>query len=333
MPPDLTERLDSELGDREVAERLVAARAATVTPVPEALAERHLAAIGEVIGQAGPSRRASVTPGPTWRTILARRLTGAVAATAATAVLALGLAAGGLLPQAPQQVVVDVARTFGLQLPAADAPAEGVDLEDVPAPDELVPPERQGAKVGDDTAGESDAGGDAGQTDSSDDASVGPSDGDGWHRDRDHTAPPSHAEQTPGRSGDAPGHSDQAPGHSGDTPGRSDQAPGRSGDGPGRSDEAPSRSDGGPGRSDEAPGRSDGGPGRSDEAPGHRGDAPGRSGDAPARTSEAPGGSGDAPSHSEDAPGNSGDAPGRSDDAPGNSGDAPGRSDDGAAGS
>ena len=200
-----------------------------------------------------------------------------MAATAAVAVLALGLAAGGLLPEAPQRVVVDVARTFGLDLPSADAAAPDADLSPTPDRSELVP-----ADVHDPADADGSADGRDGANAGSEDAPDGPAYRDQWQRGRDHTEPPGRSEQAPGRPDD-PGRPDE--------PGRSDEAPGRP-ESPGRSDDAPGgRSDDAPGRSDETGARTSQAPGRSEDDPGHSDDDPGRSDDAPGRSDDAdPGG-------------------------------------------
>ncbi len=141
-------RLHHELGDLDLAERLIRARGALVVAVPEPVARAHLRAIE--VATAEPSR----PPAPTWPHpcrpevggsppgggIMQRAVRLAAAATVVAFATIGGLAAAGSLPASAQNLVADAVARVGVDLPRASPPAGPP--TDLPARTGEVPSER-----------------------------------------------------------------------------------------------------------------------------------------------------------------------------------------------
>ena len=258
--------LEGEPVSDEVAADLDILRGLLVrAPAPEVAAE-HLA---RLTGDAGRALRDEGEPAHLDERADRRRIRRqrwAVAAVASVGVV-IGtgsLAAAGVLPSAVQDVVADVARPFGLDLPHS---GDGPDGGDSPTSTSTT------------TGGVSEgAPGSSGEA-------------------------PGQSGGAPGQLGEAPGQSGDAPGQGGSSPGQSGDAPGQSGVAPGQSGGVPGQGGSSPGQSGDAPGQSGVAPGQSGGAPGQGGSSPGQSGGAPGQSGGAPGQGGSTPGQSDEPPG------------------------------
>jgi hypothetical protein len=147
-------RLTRELGDHDLAGRLVHARREVVGPVPHDIARRHLTAIlaasthlaarpdtttpstgFTASHRPGTAASATVVALPT-RTflgaVLERSAKLAVAATIVSLATVGGLAAAGSLPAGAQNLVADVISQVGVELPRPATPPPAVAPGDVP---------------------------------------------------------------------------------------------------------------------------------------------------------------------------------------------------------
>jgi hypothetical protein len=238
--------LEGEPVSDEVSADLDALRRALVHPPSSEIATRHLS---RITGDAGRALRGQGLASH-YDELAARRehrrRRWAVAAVASVGVVlgTGGLAAAGVLPTPVQDVIADVARPFGLDLPHSDdEPGSG-----------------GGGSSTSTTSGSSqDAPGQSGDAPGQGGTSPGQSEG------------------APGQGGTSPGQSDEAPGLGGSPAGQSDEAPGLGGSSPGGS----GNSNAGGNENSNAGGNGNGGV--STEAPGQGGanpsnTAPGQSG-------------------------------------------------------
>lgn len=323
MDDERIERLARELGDEEVAERLIAARGEVVGRVPDHVTRAHMGAIVAELRRDEDAAAGPVTTLPPVPSLGERRRVRAVdAGVLATRIAAGaigiavvttgGLAAANALPAAAQTAVADFAEFVGLDRIGLDLPTPPV------GPPEGVPGDPNGA------------------------ADLGGVDGAPGQVRRDEVPGRSGRSEGPDRTELAPGRSGEATSRTGETPGPIEVPTGRTDQNTGRSDEAPSRSEDAPGPTSEPP--------APDGTQRDRGSTSEPPADAPddlpttrdGTTSGQPGtGSEDVPepestpqpgdqgrSTADDAPAPSGNATGRADDAPqggnGATDDAPG---------
>jgi len=124
-------RLTHDLGDLDLAERVVRARRELVVTVPEPVARAHLQAIE--VAAAEPSRRPAPTRSHPLRPegrgshpgggLVQRTVRLATAATVVALATIGGLAVAGSLPASAQNLVADAVARVGVDLPRAGPPA------------------------------------------------------------------------------------------------------------------------------------------------------------------------------------------------------------------
>ena len=220
-------------------------RLALASPVDDAVAERHLAALfAEADALAATDRHASSAPVAAFRS--RRRLAVAAAGVAVALGATSGLAAANMLPAPAQDAVAATAEVFGVDLPSSD------DVPDTTPGGEA--PARPSSTTGDPT--------DPGQTDGGETGEL-PSQGSGQPTDPGQPGPP------PGQDGTNPGQGNPDPdpgdGNQGQgqgsgqptDPGQPGPPPGQDGTNPGQGN--PDPGDGQPGQAEKSRGAADAG--------------------------------------------------------------------------
>jgi hypothetical protein len=137
--------LTRELGDRDLAERLIGARRALVRPVPDHVARAQIADLLAATSAAQPTAGTTIRPCRqqhevarlTTRPALASfaRTTARLAAAATVVAFATagGLAAAGVLPAAAQNLVAEAASHVGVDLPRATVSTAAVPVRERPS--------------------------------------------------------------------------------------------------------------------------------------------------------------------------------------------------------